>query len=383
MATVLPPATLGLLGGGQLGRYFVRAAHELGYRVMVLDPDADSPAGRIADTHLCAGYSDEVALAQLAGHCAAVTTEFENVPAASLDELARHITVRPGAAAVAVCQDRREEKRFLERHGLPVGPWAAIDSAAALAGTDAGLYPGLIKSARFGYDGKGQVAVASAAEAATAFAQLGGQPCVLEARLVLERELSVVLARDAEGAVRCHPVAENRHRNGILDISVAPAPIGEALAARAREMAATIAAGLGHVGTLAVEFFVSGGRLWVNEIAPRPHNSGHYTLDTCITSQYEQQVRALCGLPLGDPSASGPAVMVNLLGDLWQQGEPDWGALLAEPGLKLHLYGKRTARPGRKMGHFTVTGGPAAALWRAALAARTRLGIDFPHGAPT
>lgn len=359
-----------MLGGGQLGRFFVQAAHELGYAVWVLDPDPDSPAGRIADRHLAATWDDPAALAVLAAGCAAVTTEFENVPAASLEWLGARLPVRPHAAAVAVCQDRRQEKAFLAAHRLPVGPWLAVDGAADLADTAPALFPGLLKLARLGYDGKGQARVASPGEAREALAQFGGRPCVLEALLPLDLEFSLVLARDPAGQVRCFPPAENAHRNGILDVSIVPARIPEALAAQARACAGQIAAALDYVGVLGVEFFVSDGRLTVNELAPRPHNSGHFTLDACTTNQFEQQVRALCGLPLGDTRAHSAAVMVNLLGDLWGTGgtvvQPCWAELLATPGLKLHLYGKRTPRPGRKMGHFTVLDpDPAVALERA------------------
>jgi 5-(carboxyamino)imidazole ribonucleotide synthase len=374
---------LGMLGGGQLGRFFVGAAHELGYRVTVLDPDPASPAGRIADAHLVAAYDDPEALATLAGRCAAVSTEFENVPAATLDALAARVPVRPASRAVAVCQDRRREKEFVAAAGLPVGPYTVIESAAAAAAVSPALCPGILKAARLGYDGKGQVPVASAADVPAAWSALGGVPAVLEARLALDCEVSVVLARGADGRTAVFPVAENQHRRGILDVSIAPARVGPALAAEARAAALRIATGLDYVGTLGVEFFVSAGRLYVNEMAPRPHNSGHYTLDACRSCQFEQQVRALCGLPLGDPAPVQAAVMVNLLGDLWFAGgastarEPDWAALLDTPGLALHLYGKESARPGRKMGHFTVLADRVEDALAAALAARTRIGADL------
>lgn len=372
---IIAPATLGLLGGGQLGRFFVQAAHELGYKVVVLDPDPQSPAGRVADRHLRMAYDDPAALDVLATGCAAVTTEFENVPAGTLGYLARSTRVRPGAPAVAVCQDRIAEKSFLRDQGLPHAPFAVVRSEADLDAAPASVFPGILKVARFGYDGKGQARVADRDAARAAFRQLKGEACVLEALLSLDCEVSVVLARDAAGAAACFPVAENRHRQGILDVSIVPARVSAALASAARDCALRIAAALQYVGTLGVEFFVSRGVLYVNEMAPRPHNSGHYTLDACLTSQYEQQVRALCGLPLGDPGLTWPAVMVNLLGDLWSGGEPDWAALLARPGLKLHLYGKESARPGRKMGHFTVLGEDPAAVLESALAARAALGI--------
>ena len=378
---ILPPATLGMLGGGQLGRFFVIAAHEMGYRVAVLDPDPQSPAGRIADSHLVAAYDDQDALDRLAQGCAAVTTEFENVPAGSLAYLSKFLPVRPGADAVAICQNRSEEKGFLRRNGFPHGPYADIRSDTDILNANAGLFPGILKVARFGYDGKGQVRVASREEALAAFRQTKQEPCVLEQLLSLDYEISVVLARDQDGRVKCFPVAENRHRHGILDVSIVPARASGCVRANAEEVAESIAGAMGYVGTLGVEFFVVRGQLVVNEMAPRPHNSGHYTIDACVTNQFEQQVRALTGLPLGDPRAHSAAVMVNLLGDLWYRRdphhseEPDWAALFAVPNLRLHLYGKHHARPGRKMGHFTVIGGDSAQVQESALAARRAIGI--------
>lgn len=352
---LLPGATLGILGGGQLGRMFTIAARTMGYKVMVLDPDAASPAGQMADVHLQADYADHDALKQLGETCAAVTTEFENVPAASLIELANHCRVSPGADAVAIVQDRSHEKSWLAHNGFATAPFALVysegDLDAALA--DIGT-PALLKVSRFGYDGKGQARINTPEDARAAFRGFGGQPCVLEGFVRLEREVSVVLARSDAGECVLFPVAENRHDNGILDVSIVPARVPDTLAQQAREMARDIAAKLGYVGVMAVEFFVADGRLMVNEIAPRPHNSGHYTLDACVTDQFEQQVRVLAGLPLGDPRLLSPVAMVNILGDRWQDGGPHWDTLLAHPNIKLHLYGKQTARPGRKMGHFNV-----------------------------
>ena len=352
---ILPGATLGILGGGQLGRMFTIAARTMGYKVMVLDPDFASPAGQMADVHLQADYTDHGALRQLGEACAAVTTEFENVPAASLIELASHCRVSPGADAVAIVQDRSHEKSWLAQNGFATAPFALVysegDLDAALA--DIGT-PALLKVARFGYDGKGQARINTPADARAAFREFGGQPCVMEGFVKLECEVSVVLARDDAGECVLFPVAENRHVNGILDVSIVPARVSDALAQQAREMARAVADKLGYVGVMAVEFFVAGGRLMVNEIAPRPHNSGHYTLDACITDQFEQQVRALAGLPLGDTRLLSPVAMVNILGDRWHDGGPHWDALLAHSNIKLHLYGKETARPGRKMGHFNV-----------------------------
>ncbi len=361
-----------MLGGGQLGRFFVIAARQMGYRVAVLDPDAQSPAGTLADRHLAAPFEDAVALDELGGLCAAVTTEFENVPAAALSRLAGRTAVAPSAECVAVAQDRIAEKAALARVGLPVGPYRAIQMETDLA--DARLYPAILKTARLGYDGKGQAVVRDAAEAREAWKRFGQVPCVLEQRLALEREVSVIVARGRDGEVRCFPAAENRHRNGILDVSIVPARVPEALAGEAKGMAARLVEALGYVGVMGVEFFVVGGRLYANEIAPRPHNSGHYTLDACATSQYAQQVRAMCNLPLGDERLLSPAVMVNILGDAWQPGEPPWQAVLSEPRAKLHLYGKGAARPGRKMGHFTVLDGNVERALEVALDLRRRLG---------
>lgn len=379
---ILPPATLGVLGGGQLGRYFVLAAHELGYRTLVLDPDPRSVAGVLAGEHLRAAYDDPEALARVAGSCAAVTTEFESVPADALARLAERVPVRPMAAAVAICQNRSAEKAFLSQHGIPHAPWADIHSERDCEDCDAALFPGILKLARLGYDGKGQARVADREQLRAAFRELGGRHCVLELQLALAAELSVVLARDAAGNIRCFPAAENRHRHGILDRSTVPVPDPLAqLAAQAGTLAAEVAAQMDYVGTLAVELFVADGRLIVNEIAPRPHNSGHYTLDACRTNQFEQQVRVLCGLPLGDATAHSAAVCVNLFGELWLPNqwtgprEPNWNRLLELPGLRLHLYGKDEARPGRKMGHFTVIGHDAEEAGRTAALARAAIGI--------
>ncbi|HSJ81219.1 MAG TPA: 5-(carboxyamino)imidazole ribonucleotide synthase [Thiobacillus sp.] len=361
---ILPGATLGILGGGQLGRMFTLAARTMGYKVMVLDPDAASPAGQMADVHVRADYTDLAALRKLGETCAAVTTEFENVPAASLIALAKHCRVSPGADAVAIVQDRSHEKAWLADNGFATAPFALVNSeadlGAALATTGT---PALLKVSRFGYDGKGQARVGTLEEARAAFREFGGQACVLEGFVQLELEVSVVLARDDAGQCALFPVAENRHDGGILDVSIVPARVPDGLAQAARGMARAVADKLGYVGVMAVEFFVAGDQLMINEIAPRPHNSGHYTLDACVTDQFEQQVRVLAGLPLGDTRLLSPVVMVNLLGDRWHNGGPRWAALLAHDNIKLHLYGKEAARPGRKMGHFNVLDAdPAAAL---------------------
>ena len=352
---IAPGAWLGLLGGGQLGRMFTMAAQSMGYKVVVLDPGSHSPAGSVADDHIAADYLDPGALQELASRCAAATTEFENVPAAALRFLARHCVVSPSADSVAVAQDRIAEKEFLTAAGIEVAPYRAVHREQDLDESLAPLLPGILKRSRLGYDGKGQARVTSLEEARAAFVKLGAQPCVLERLLPLELELSVIVARGFDGSVASWPVAENQHAHGILDFSVVPARISAALAEQARAAAVTVASRLSYNGVLCVELFVlRDGRMLANEIAPRPHNSGHYTIDACITSQFEQQARVLCGLPLGATALHGPAAMVNLLGELWAGGEPRWEHVLRHPGAKLHLYGKAEARPGRKMGHFTV-----------------------------
>jgi 5-(carboxyamino)imidazole ribonucleotide synthase len=351
---ILPGATLGVLGGGQLGRMFVLQARTMGYSVVVLDPDPRSPAGQMADTHLCAAYSDSAALDQLAAACAAVTTEFENVPSEALERLERSCRVRPPVKAVAIAQDRITEKRFLERAGFSTAPFRPVRTDEELrAALGLVRLPALLKTSRLGYDGKGQATIERPEDAAAAFAALGKVACVLEERLALETELSVVLARGDDGAVATFPVGENRHRNGILETTVVPARVPQGAADEARATAGRVAGALEYVGVLGVEMFVAnGGQIYVNEIAPRPHNSGHYTLDACSTDQFEQQLRALCGLPLAEPRLLSPVAMVNLLGDLWQAGPPRWGEVFRRPGVRLHLYGKAEPRPGRKMGHL-------------------------------
>ena len=378
---ILPPATLGILGGGQLGRYFVRAAHDMGYRVIVLDSDPDSVAGRIADQHIVAPYDDKQALAQLAQRCAAVTTEFESVPAASLAYLADYVPVHPAPEAVAICQERLAEKKFLKDMGFPHVPYSAVASEHDIEFADPALFPGILKLTCFGYDGKGQARVKSKEEALAAFRQWGAASCVLERQMNLDYEVSLVLARNSAGQIACYPLAENHHEQGILDFSVVPAPRANAeLAQKAQTIAREIATRMAYVGTMAVEFFVADNQLYVNELAPRPHNSGHYTLDACTTNQFEQQVRALCGLPLGSVAMHSSAIMLNLIGDLWfgassaPSGEPEWNHLLSLPNLKLYNYGKIEARRGRKMGHFTVTGDNPQKLLKLAIEARATIG---------
>ena len=367
---IVPPATIGMLGGGQLGRYALIAARTMGFRTMVLEPDPNAPCGKIADVHLVAPYDDPDALERLGDECAVVTAEFENPPAAALESLARRTFVAPSPASVAVAQDRIAEKRFLTDAGLPVGPHAVIRSDRD--DPDIG-YPAILKTARLGYDGKGQRLVDDGSGMRAAWRLLGGVPCVLERALELQLEVSVVVARTADGSFAAYPVTENHHVDGILDLSVAPARVRPKLADRAVGLAMTIADALDYVGVLAVEFFVVDGELLVNELAPRPHNSGHWTLDVAQTSQFEQQVRAVCGLPLGDTSMTRrAAAMVNLLGDEWDDGEPRWVNGLRSYD-SLHLYGKAVARPGRKMGHLTAWGASVEEAELRALDARRSL----------
>ncbi len=378
-----PGATLGVMGGGQLGRMFVHAAQQLGYATAVLDADPHSPAGGVAHHQVRSGYTDAAGLAELARLSAAVTTEFENVPADALAKLAATRPVAPSAAAVATCQDRAAEKAHFRRCEVPCAPHALIEDAAGLASVDSALLPGILKTARLGYDGKGQVRVADRAGLASAWQALGAVPCVLEQMLPLAAEISVVVARGADGALVHLPVQHNLHRDGILAVTTVPAPgIPAATQDAAVQHAGRIAASLDYVGVLCVEFFVlQDGSLVANEMAPRPHNSGHYSLDACDVSQFELQVRTLTGLPLVAPRLHSPCVMLNLLGDLWFGAgaapvEPDWAAVLALPGVHLHLYGKAEARAGRKMGHLTVTAPDAAQARALALKAAARLGIE-------
>ena len=378
---ILPGATVGMLGGGQLGRMFTLRARSMGYGVVVLDPDPQSPAGLVADRHLQAAYTDAAALDELATACAAITTEFENVPAAALERLQQTSIVRPPVGAVAIAQDRIEEKRFLQEAGFATARFRAVLTLEALEAAVGNLrLPALLKTSRLGYDGKGQATVTDPASGRAAFERFGGIPCVLEERLTLESELSVVLARGEDGAVAAFPVGENRHRDGILETTVVPAAVPERLAEEARAVAIAVAERMAYVGVLCVELFVAnGGRLYVNEIAPRPHNSGHYTMDACTVDQFEQQLRALCGLPLGEPRLLSPVAMINLLGDVWARGEPRWAEALRRPGVRLHLYGKAEPRPGRKMGHLNCLARDAGQAFALALEARAAL---LPAPAP-
>ena len=353
---ILPGATLGMLGGGQLGRMFTVAARTMGYRVIVLDPDPHSPAGRIADRHINANFLDGGALRELSSSCVAITTEFENVPSDTLDILAKTCCVRPSSNALSITQDRINEKDFLVTHHVPTNKFVAVSAEEEIASAFKRVgSPAILKRSRLGYDGKGQWKVESVEEAIEAFHKMGSAPCVLEELLRFKCEISVVLARGVNGHIAAYPTAENIHTNSILDTTIVPARVSRTISAKAQKIARTIAEKLNYHGVLAVEMFVMrDGRILVNEIAPRPHNSGHYTLDACVTNQFEQQVRTLCGLEPGDTRLISPVVMINLLGDVWGKSQPAWENLFDHSNVKLHLYGKDHARPGRKMGHFNV-----------------------------
>ena len=361
---ILPGKTLGMLGGGQLGRMFVMAAHAMGYHVIVLDPDPDSPAGRIADEHIHASYSDQWAIEQLANNCDAITTEFENIPSATLKKLEQTLPVRPSAAAVEIAQNRIAEKTFLADNGFSTAPFFPIyekeelDFALTQIGGTA-----ILKVASFGYDGKGQAIVNNLDEAIAAFEAMGSVHCVLEEKVSLAAEVSVVLARGRDAKITCYPIGENHHVNGILEYTSVPSSLPKRILDQAINEASLFSEKLNYCGIMAVEFFyTTDDRLLINEVAPRPHNSGHYTIDACKTSQFEQQVRMMCGLPAGSVELLSPVVMYNILGDIWVNGEPDWEQLLSNPNVKLHLYGKREARAGRKMGHFTCLGNSTTEL---------------------
>jgi 5-(carboxyamino)imidazole ribonucleotide synthase len=374
MNPVLPGRTVGILGGGQLGRMFAIAARRMGYRVHALDPTPDGPTGQVADVEVVAAYDDLDAARRFAAGVDVVTFEFENIPAETLRVIAETRPVHPAPEVLHVCRHRLREKDFLSRRGFPVTAYRAVDGAAPLAQALAELgTPAVLKTADFGYDGKGQVRIDRAVDHEAAWSRMGRPLGVLEAFVPFTQEISVICARAQTGEVCCYGPVTNVHSRHILDVTTAPADLPPALAHEALELARAITEALGVVGLLAVEMFVVGERVLVNELAPRPHNSGHYSFDACLTSQFEQQLRAVCGLPLGDVRLLRPAAMANLLGDLWQGGEPNWTAALAYPDVKLHLYGKHTARPGRKMGHLTALADTPAAAWARVLAARAAL----------
>ncbi len=371
---ILPGATLGVMGSGQLGRMFAIAARRMGYRVHTFSPDSDTPTGQVADVETAASYYDEQAVRAFAKSVAVITFEFENVPSRTIEWAAGHCPVRPAGKVLHICQHRLREKEFLTGAGIPVAPFRKIESAAQLASAAAEIgLPGVLKTAAFGYDGKGQRKLRPGDDLAEAWRPFEGQPAVLEKFITFEREISVIVARGLDGSMTTWPVCDNEHANHILDVTLCPARLPVVVAEHAADIARSIALALDLVGVLAVEMFLmSDGGIVVNELAPRPHNSGHFSFDASITSQFEQQVRAVCGLPLGSTESLRPAAMANLLGDAWAGGEPNWAAAAAFPDVKIHLYGKAAAKPGRKMGHLTAFGATAeeaAATVRAARAA--------------
>jgi 5-(carboxyamino)imidazole ribonucleotide synthase len=376
MTRAIPPgSTLGVLGSGQLGRMFAIAARRLGYRVHVLSPDDDTPTGQVADLEIRAAYDDLDAVAAFARGVAVVTFEFENVPAQTAATCERFSPVRPCGNVLHTTQNRIREKTFLRDAGIPVTPFWPVHSREEFAGTLAAAgFPAVIKTADWGYDGKGQAKVESARDLDRVASMFDGKEAIVEAFIDFACEVSVVAVRGAGGQIVTYEPSQNSHLNHILDVSVAPAGVQPQVAAQARDIARQIVERLQVVGVLCVEFFVDQrDQLLVNELAPRPHNSGHLTIDACTTCQFEQQVRAVCGLPLGSPAQHRPAAMANLLGNLWEAGEPDWGAALAHSEIKLHLYGKAEPRPGRKMGHLTALAATAEGAAQRVLAARAAL----------
>jgi 5-(carboxyamino)imidazole ribonucleotide synthase len=374
--------TLGVMGGGQLGRMFVHAAQRMGFFTAVLEPDVQSPAGRVSHHHITTSYTDPAGLAELARTCVAITTEFENVPAPALAQLAKSVRVSPAAEAVAIAQDRAREKAHFQKCGVPVAPYALIQTPMQLATVSENLFPAILKTARMGYDGKGQVRVRNRTELLTAWENLNKVVCVLEKMLPLALECSVIVARGTDGTCVNLPLQRNLHRDGILAVTeVYEGNVPPALAQRAIAAAKSIANELHYVGVLCVEFFVlEDSSLIVNEMAPRPHNSGHYSMEACDVSQFELQVRTLANLPLTQPRQHSPSIMLNLLGDIWFEGHiertPPWEKILALAGTHLHLYGKAKASKGRKMGHLTITGADIETVHATALQAAAILGIS-------
>jgi len=367
---ILPGSTIGCLGGGQLGRMFALAARKMGYRVHTVDPTPDSPTGQISDREYNAAFDDIPTLLEFASGVKVVTYEFENIPVAALDALAPKVLLRPGRDVLYTTQNRRREKEFLRASGFPVAPFRVVNDEAELHAAVAALgCPCVLKTADFGYDGKGQQKILPDMDLSAVWKRHGDRTGVVESWITFAAELSVVVARghagpDGESRTQAFPPTVNEHENHILATSVAPAPLAASIAARAQSIATEIAVKLDVVGLLAVEFFLTRtGDLLVNELAPRPHNSGHYSFDACVTSQFEQQLRAVCGLPLGDTRLLSPVLMRNLLGDVWANGTPDWPRLLALPGLRLHLYGKSEPRTGRKMGHYCVLSPTLEQAW--------------------
>ncbi len=353
---ILPDSTLGMIGGGQLARMFTIAARSMGYCVIILDPDPHSPAGSIADQHIKADFNDNAALDMLGDYCAVITAETENIPPESLNRLQQHCKVRPAPGTIEIIQDRLREKTWLDEHDFSTVAFYTIHGVAELeAAMDDLDQAGILKVALPRYPGQGQHMVESLEEAIDAFDEMGKQTCILEERIFVEKRLCVILARGIKGDTETYPVIENIYRKGLLETSIAPAAIDGDVEENALEIACELADELEYCGVLAVELFLTTeGELLINTIAPRPHNSGHLTVDACVTSQFEQQVRTLCGLPPGDAQLLSPVVMINLRGDLWDNGEPRWETVFNEPQALLHLYGKRKATPGRKMGHINV-----------------------------
>jgi 5-(carboxyamino)imidazole ribonucleotide synthase len=374
----LPGSTVGVMGSGQLGRMFAMAARRMGYRVRTLSPEKDTPTGQIADVEVCASYRDEQAVREFARGIDVLTFEFENIPVETIQWASEHCVVRPGGAVLHVCQHRLREKEFLSGAGLPVAPFRAVEHLEGLREAVEQIgRPAVLKTAAFGYDGKGQRKVLPDSRLEEVWEAMQGHRSVLEAWIPFEREVSVVVGRGVDGQTACYPVCENVHSNHILDVTLAPGRIAPAVAVEAERLAVRVAEALGLVGVLAVEMFLlEGGGLIINELAPRPHNSGHFSFDACVTSQFEQQLRAVCGLPLGSPELLRPVAMANLLGDLWDRGEPDWSGALALPEVKLHLYGKAEPRPGRKMGHLLAFGSDVEEAQALVRRARSVLGNE-------
>ena len=371
----LPGSRIGLMGSGQLGRMFAIECRKMGYRVHTFSPERDTPTGQVADIERCAPYEDEAAVRAFASGVDVLTFEFENIPVQSINWAAEHCTVRPAGKLLHICQHRLREKEFLKHSGLPLAEFAPVTSETELvsAARTIGL-PAVLKTAAFGYDGKGQKVLRPESNLASAWLDFKEQPAVLEAWVPFEKEISVIVARGLHGEICTYPVCENIHTNHILDVTLAPAPLPDRIAQEAALLAVEAAQSLDLVGVMAVEMFLlHDGRILINELAPRPHNSGHFSFNASITSQFEQQLRAVCGLPLGSSASLRPAAMANLLGDLWTHGEPDWAAAAGMPDVKIHLYGKATPKPGRKMGHLVAFGPTSEAAAELVRKARAKL----------
>ena len=378
MTPILPGSTLGILGSGQLGRMFALEAKRMGYRVHTFSPEKDSPTGQVADLEFIGSYEDVASAREFAKGVDVVTFEFENISSDVAKALEQIVPTRPNARSLHIAQNRLREKTFLKYHKFPVTPFAKVDSENAVlrAASDLGL-PLVLKTAGFGYDGKGQSIVRTPEEAIAAFKKMDVEEAIAEKFIQFDFEISVVAARGLSGDFAAYPAVHNTHRNHVLDVTIAPATLNPSLEKEAREITKGVMEQLDYVGTLCIEFFVtSEAKLLINEMAPRPHNSGHWTIDACVTNQFEQQVRAICGLPLGSTEQFKPAAMLNLLGDIWSNGEPEWSKVLEDPDAKLHLYGKKDARAGRKMGHITVTASTSDEAKQKVLRLKHILGIQ-------